>query len=390
MIKLDIQFLDRSFNLEVFSSIHECSEEWDQIGDPQNVFLHSPFLRALENVKINGFTYLYLLVRENGQPKGILYCQINKFEAKNAIRFNGKGLWTNIKRFLSKRISFKTLVNGNLLITGENGFQLDQLGFSESDEWKFIFKILSSLRDELKRKELNIPFILAKDFYQKPVDRCFTPNGFKSFGVQPNMVLHLRPEWNAFEDYLDAIKSKYRIRLKKALKRGALLRRIEFDLEDILKNEPVLHKLYQNISESVNFNLFYLPIGYWAEMKRQLKSKMRFFVYLNENEIIAFFTEIDKGPELNAHFLGYRKEDIHQYDIYLNMLIDLIKLGIKGNRSSVNMSRTAMEIKSSVGAVPENMFLLYNHRNTLANKSFPFLLKLLNPTLEWNQRNPFK
>jgi hypothetical protein len=49
-----------------------------------------------------------------------------------------------------------------------------------------------------------------------------------------------------------------------------------------------------------------------------------------------------------------------------------------------------MEIKSSIGAKPEQLFGWMQHKNTMVNPNLGFIFNLLEPKAKWIERNPFK
>ena len=61
----------------------------------------------------------------------------------------------------------------------------------------------------------------------------------------------------------------------------------------------------------------------------------------------------------------------------------------KGFKNIV-FARTALEIKSSVGAKPIKMHGFMEHSNRLINKKLDFLFRYLEPETIWQERNPFK
>jgi len=93
---------------------------------------------------------------------------------------------------------------------------------------------------------------------------------------------------------------------------------------------------------------------------------------------------------MEAHYLGYDKSKNAQHQIYLNMLYDLIKEGIDARVDKIQFARTALEIKSSVGAVPYDMLCYLKHKTTWKNKFLPKLLSFMVPEKEWQPRSPFK
>lgn len=76
--------------------------------------------------------------------------------------------------------------------------------------------------------------------------------------------------------------------------------------------------------------------------------------------------------------------------MYLNMLFDMAQYGIENRYKSIVYARTAMEIKSSVGAKPKTMKIYMKHTNFLANSMLKLIVKYLNPVTKWVERHPFK
>ena len=76
--------------------------------------------------------------------------------------------------------------------------------------------------------------------------------------------------------------------------------------------------------------------------------------------------------------------------MYLNILYDIIKIGFDQKCRSVVFARTALEIKSSVGAEPHEMYWYLRHRNKVSNRFLSQIVDYLNPKDDWVQRKPFK
>jgi hypothetical protein len=57
---------------------------------------------------------------------------------------------------------------------------------------------------------------------------------------------------------------------------------------------------------------------------------------------------------------------------------------------SINFARTALEIKSSVGAVPCDLSIYLRHRNRISSSVIKFVFEKLTPEEDWQPRSPFK
>ena len=76
--------------------------------------------------------------------------------------------------------------------------------------------------------------------------------------------------------------------------------------------------------------------------------------------------------------------------LYLNMLYNMTQFGIENQFKKIIFGRTALEIKSSIGAKPVIMSGFIYHTNKWINRILPKIFPNLEPSLVWQQRHPFK
>ena len=128
-----------------------------------------------------------------------------------------------------------------------------------------------------------------------------------------------------------------------------------------------------------------------ADVRRvYLGEHFRMFAYYQDGHLLAFYTTIKNHDELEAHFLGYDKEHNHDKQLYLNILYDIIRIGLESGCHQIVFARTALEIKSSVGAEAHDLWCYLRHQNSIANKFAGTVLDYLKPVEEWQPRHPFK
>ena len=72
------------------------------------------------------------------------------------------------------------------------------------------------------------------------------------------------------------------------------------------------------------------------------------------------------------------------------MLYDMIAYSINKGFKEIVFARTALEIKSSVGAKPEKMYGFIKHQNPIIDSKIEKLFGYLEPQIDWKERNPFK
>lgn len=125
-------------------------------------------------------------------------------------------------------------------------------------------------------------------------------------------------------------------------------------------------------------------------MKSQLGENFKFYGYFDNDKLIGFNTLIKNGDILDTYFLGYDSEIQREKMLYLNMLYDMIGYSIKKGFKKIVFARTALEIKSSIGANPVPMYGFLQHRNHLLQRQMDFLFNYFEPKIQWQQRSPFK
>ncbi len=206
----------------------------------------------------------------------------------------------------------------------------------------------------------------------------------------PLMRLNLNPEWRSFADYLNAMSAKYRMRAKAALKRSAELETEFWDTAQILAHQSAIEKLYSNVFDAAKFRFNPLPFDYIKKLTQYPnESPFRFTVWKDSGKLVGFSLLLCKGDFADAHLVGLDYAYNRSHALYLNMLYRYISDGIELQIRQLNLGRTAMEIKSTVGAEPYEHFVYFKFKNKLRHNLASCLASAVGHE-DWVQRHPFK
>jgi Peptidogalycan biosysnthesis/recognition len=374
------------FSLSFHHSILDIA---DELPPQYDTFLEVEFLSSLEQKPPFGYTFCYVLIKKQDKVIGFFPFQIKHFKASESLNFNPKQSTISLflKRKLAQIVEFKTLIVGSLLLTGEHSFYFEQSVLVEEKE-KLIHASIGFAIDILGKKGVKIQSIFVKDFYA--AQNYLNIEGYNQFQVEPHFIFTSQPSWTKFEDYLEALSSKYRVRAKRAFKKLSGLELKEFNEERIIANQLKINELYQNIRTKSSFNLVDLNETHFLQLKQNMGDAFHLFGYFKEEKLIGFFTLIETHTALEAHYLGYDESENTEHQLYLNMLFEMVRFGVNNQFKKINFGRTAHEIKSSIGAEGHEMYLYMKHKNYFINKSLPYLLKFLSPREAWVARQPFK
>ena len=203
------------------------------------------------------------------------------------------------------------------------------------------------------------------------------------------MAMSINKEWLNFDDYLASMKTKFRVKARKAIKQSSDLRIEEVTLKNIENQLPQMTFLYKKVADNASFNFGHFNLETYQTLKENLDKNYILKTYWLEDKIVGFISGIINQKSLDAHFVGIDYELNREYAIYQKMLYDYIEIGIKNSVETINFGRTASEIKSSVGAIPQELTIYIRHKRSLKNKLLKLFLQQIQPT-PFNQKYPFK
>jgi hypothetical protein len=237
-------------------------------------------------------------------------------------------------------------------------------------------------------KEYSAKIILVKDFSDN--FHCEVKNlGYHAFCVDPNMLLHCRPEWHSFDDYLAAMSTKYRTRAKSAFNKSEKLISKNLPYDEILLREEKIYELYAEIHDRADFKIGKVSPHYFSLMKKNLHDNFFVKAYFLDNELVGFASCFIFDKKIDAHFVGFDEELNKKYALYQRILYDFVQCGIENGCENVSFGRTALEIKSTVGAVAEELICLVRLQNSVSNRLIKHVFDYMKPS-EWTPRSPFR
>ena len=375
---------------KIYSAIAQLPNSWDAVAH-DNVFLQTHYLKVLEESAPTNMQCFYIGIFETNELIGVAlaqYLNLNKLESFGE---RDKCFKTHARNFVFKNFAGHTLFLGNNMITGQNGYV-----FNKEIDSKTIGKILKQCADEItlyfKKQNIKIHLVSFKDFYQDFAaalrDSAFSE--MYEFNTQPNMIFELRSEWKNNDDYVAAFSKKYRDQYKRAHKKFDGIETRELFLDEIISQENRIYELYQHVAKNAPFNTFFLAKNHFSSFKKQCGDRFILMGYFLNNQLVGFHTLLLNGTTLETYFLGYDEQVQKEKMLYLNMLYNMTKFGIENQFTQIIFGRTALEIKSSVGAEPVIMSGFIYHNNKLIDNYFDKIFPRLEPDLVWQQRHPFK
>ena len=386
------------FEIDLYHNMEGLdTDAWNALAVDQHKFLHTEYLQAYMQSHEVDHDYWFAQFMKDGELKGIGWFMTFSFYGKYLFRYvktnkeEKSSSWVaGFKKLFNKGLednSWKLLVNGNPFVTGEQGYAFkDEI--TRGTSFELILATLQLIKEQLEGK-MKIDLTLIKDFPECEELELFRKAKMHPMQVQPNMLFPIKPNWTEFKSYTDELRAKYRVRARKVFSNTEHIERRELNLDEVEQHNERLDELYRKVESKAPFIFVSLAGSYVLKLKRSFGDRFKVFAYFIDEQIVAFQTCLFVNGHMEAHVVGFDNAQENTKSLYNKMLFDFVNEGIINNCTFISFGRTALEIKSTIGAVPEDLYLYMKAHKPLINRVMGSFLSIgkANP---WQQRQPFK
>jgi hypothetical protein len=362
---------DQSF-LSLWSSVH---------NDPSEIAYFN-FLESVNATDIS-FRYFFIGKKRNEEllPCARIYVQQVHFDQKN-LSLENRFLSVLAKTFLRFH-PFKMLIFGNTFAVNFTPVNYIK-GNIEIPE---LAKIICELSGKIKHDVLilkDIPDEFNPELEKKP--------DLEKYNTDLTMTLSIRNNWNSFEDYLSDLTKKYRKRAERILAQGAGLVTKGIGINDFPLYHNRINELLEQVASKQMVRIGIVNARYILRYLEAFPDRFKITGIFNGNDLIAFYTSIDRGSMLEIHYIGIDYKFNAEYAVYFNILFYALQQALAENKTALELGRTAREAKASLGATAE----FFNDYIRLNNRLARFLSKKLTGIFQsemgekWMERKPLR
>ena len=343
--------------------------EWDELIERSNrpsIFLDSRMVRSLLSSKSRNVAALMWHVE--GQLKGISFVEDAEAESVNLSGHleSRSFVFDTVSSLLhgrSGRLKFSVRVMGTTLGSGDHGFRFaPDVSYKQQQ-----YCVESTMFHSASNWGNRIPrVVMAKDtFIRDGAGKSALFPGWTPMEFDPEMIVHLDPLWNTLEDCMPSLVTKSRTKFKRIQSLSEDFEMEMWSLEQLEEEGYELIELYRLVFERSGFRLGSLHLEELIESKRFWGEAFVVSVYVLEGKRVGFQCAYVTSDATEAFFVGFKPELTKSHAIYQRMLLEFIQLGITAGSKEVHMGRTALDVKSSIGALPRRLQCDVKFRNPL-------------------------
>ena len=300
-----------------FNSITQTPDSWDSlIGD--NIYLSKKFLSFMEDVDKCGQRY-YMLY-EDGVLDAVFMTYVRK--KYNLAMFTKFNLYQKM-----------TMVYVPLSVT--------RPGIAYTKHLDKVMEFLKTIKGP--KMILNV----------EDVD----PQGYAKGLTCPKCILTNR--FSSFDGYLQSLRSNYRYRYTKCLKKSAPLT-LEY-LEDNREFTEEMYACYLQVYNKSKIRVEKLPIDFFRG------DFFKIFALKWEGKVVGFGQMLENGDELIFEFVGVDYAHNATFDTYHRILLEIVKYGIENGFKTIDFGQTADESKLKLGSKYTMLYAYLHHTNPIVN-----------------------
>ncbi|HNQ13825.1 MAG TPA: GNAT family N-acetyltransferase [Bacteroidia bacterium] len=382
----------------IHSSVADLKEEGIILSTASHPMVSLSYFESLERSEPLRMKFYYCVAWKNGNPIALYPLQLYTINLKTLDDFLDLNAFEPIKvlnghaSFLQKLLfTFKSelhvLVAGNAFITGP----LHTISLND-DNLNYAQKLLPEVLDfaEIELSDFyKIHGIVVKDFLSGSDSNSTFNSSYNKITLEPCMEMELHESWKTFEDYKEALSSKYRVRINKAQEKFGTLNSKILSKSDVSNYSEDLFKLYEEMHNKATIRFSMLSEIYFKELINNLSDEVLIRGFFDKKKMVAFTVSLHSSNHFEAHIAGMDYSYNRKYSLYLNLLTFYLSDAIQLGCQKISFGRTATAIKSSIGAIPKDAICYLKVNKPL---SFEHLKPYINTRKSSEDliRSPFK
>jgi hypothetical protein len=233
-----------------------------------------------------------------------------------------------------------------------------------------------------RARELRAPLIVLKEFpmeYRKSL-QCFLDRGFSRIPSMPMTRLDI--DYVDFDDYMKrALNSATRRKLRKKFRVAAMAPPIEMSIvSDISPYIDEIYPLYLRVYERSKLRFERLTKAYFCDIGRRMPDKASFFIWRQNEKIVAFSLCMFEGPSFYPEYVGFDYSIAFDVHLYHYVVRDMISWAIAHGFKQLRSSGLNYDPKLHLRHRLDPIDLYVRHRSPSINAVLKRILPWIEPT----------
>jgi Acetyltransferase (GNAT) domain len=332
------------------------------------------FYELVEDTIRQGFDYRYFAIKgSDGEVLAIQPFFILDQDLLGGVTSKMRAIVHSARRVWPRFLKMRTLMVG--CAVGEGRLDGGELSHG-SNAQLLASAIVTHARD------LRAPLIVLKEFparFRKPL-KCFLHHGFTRVPSLPMTRLNIN--YPSFDAYMArALNSATRRKLRKKFEAAAMAPAIAMTvLDDVTSVIDDVYPLYLQVYNRSKLHFEKLTASFLSGLGRLMPDKVRFFLWRQNGQIVAFTLCMIEGDTICAEYIGLDYSVALELHLYHYAVRDMISWAISQGYKWLCSSGLNYDPKLHLRHLLDPTDLYVRHTSVTANAVLKRILPLIEPT----------
>jgi hypothetical protein len=332
------------------------------------------FYELVEDTIQQGFDYRYFAIKgRDGEVLAIQPCFVLDQDLLGGVISKMRAIVDRARRVWPRFLKMRTLMVG--CAVGEGRLDGGELSH-ESNAQLLASAIVAHARD------LRAPLIVLKEFparFRKPL-KCFLHHGFTRVPSLPMTRLNIY--YPSFDVYMvRALNSATRRKLRKKFEAAASAPTITMSVvDDVAFVIDDVYPLYLQVYNRSKLHFEKLTASFFIGLGRLMPDKVRFFLWRQNGQIVAFTLCMIEGDTIYAEYIGLDYSVALSLHLYHYAVRDMISWAISQGYKWLCSSGLNYDPKLHLRHLLDPTDLYVRHTSVIANAVLKRILPLIEPT----------
>ena len=372
-------------NIELYDRIQDIApSRWNALTHSHSCTFSHEFWTLIEQSKLNDFRYRHaLFIDDNNQPLGLASYYSITTDIAIFAPVKLRNLLSKIRRIFPNFLKLSMLECGTPITLNSPGFV--HLSDTDTDT---LLTALHQLLHRTAKKEGQL-LIIIRDFEHNTFSMRpqLAQLGYHWVPSLPNTYLNIT--WQTVEQYHAAMKSYYRSKLLKHLRKNTALKVRHEIITDFEHLADTLCQQWLIVHEQADeFQREILTPEFYRGYARSMGERSKVILYYRDDELVGHALLLLDGDVLRWLYFG-RKHAVND-SLYIYVGHSVVATAITLGAKQVEMGLTTYPIKQDLGAQVTPIFLALRGTSRWINPFVGIFYPLLNSVPHITNRDIFK
>ncbi|MDR3569720.1 MAG: GNAT family N-acetyltransferase [Syntrophobacteraceae bacterium] len=377
--------MGRPLNAKIYSTIEDVPrKQWAGLASNFSRTQDYEFWRTIERSNLNDFDYRYaVFTDEAGEPAILLSFYTVTTDMAIFAPAGLRNILAGIRRISPNFLKIRTLECGTpVTLTSPPYIIREDISTEEA------ITAVNNLLMGICRDEGHF-ILVIRDLEQNAADHCpiYRHFGYHLVDSLPNTHMEIR--WNTFDEYLASMKSYYRCKTVKYLRRNEkelVSYKVVDDFHDMAE---ILHAQWQKVYDhAAEFQREILTPSFYREFSERLGKSSKVILFYRREKLVGHALLMVDGSMLRWLYFG--REEAGNDDLYLYVAQKVVETAINLKAGQLEMGLTTYPIKQDLGARITPIKFALRARSKMINPFVGFFYALMNDSPGLKDKEVFK